>query len=314
MTIRHESTFKTFLVTPEEVNEALKRNAPSKVSTDPKTIPLCGSWFLPNDPHGRTGYEVFKQAHIPKARFFDLDKISDTSSPYPHMLPSPETFQEAMSTLGINRQDTVVVYDTAELGIFSGPRVAWTLKVFGHPAVHLLNNFKIWAQKKYPAEQGEQEQFDRTKYPLPELQQDQIVGYEEVRTISIDHNKEGAEEIQILDARPAGRFNGTDPEPRPGLPSGHMPGSHSVPFVELLDPKTKALKPAEELRQIFERKGIDPSKPIISSCGTGVSAAIIDTALIEAGFGDSKRQLYDGSWTEWAQRVQTSDNLIVTSE
>lgn len=308
-TRRHESTLRTHLVTPAELQDALKRNAPSRVSTDPKTIPLCASWFLPNDPHGRSGYEVFKQAHIPKARFWDLDKISDQESPYPHMLPTPETFQEAMCDLGISRDDTIVVYDTAELGIFSAPRVAWTLKVFGHPAVHVLNNFKLWLEQKYPVEQGEQRQFDRSNYPLPQLDKSKVVDYNEVRIIALDHNKEGREEIQILDARPEGRFRGTDPEPRPGLESGHMPGAHSVPFIELLDPKTKAFLPPEELRKVFESKEIDPNKPVIASCGTGVTAAIIDTALIQAGYDEGK--VYDGSWTEWAQRVQTSDNFIL---
>ena len=313
---RFESTLpgSGFLVTPEELQSALKRNAPSRVSTDPKTIAVCGAWFLPNDPQKRNGYEVFKKGHIRKARFFDLDKVADTSSPYPHMLPSPEVFKEAMCNLGISRDDTVVVYDTAELGIFSAPRVAWTFKVFGHPAVHLLNNFKLWVEQGYPVEEGEQRQFERTDYPTPELDTSCVIDYEGVRTVGFDHNKEGREEMQILDARPSGRFAGTEPEPRPGLPSGHMPGATSIPHSELLDPETKAFLSPEELRKVFQQKGVDPKMPIISSCGTGVTATVIDTALIEAGYGDSGRQVYDGSWTEWAQRVQPSDNLIVKSE
>lgn len=121
--------FSSYLVTPNELNQALKANAPSRLSTAPRTIPVCASWFLPNDPQKRTGLQVYTQGHIPNARFFDLDKVADTSSPYPHMLPSPAVFKEAMSELGIARDDTVVVYDTAELGIFSGPRVAWTLVI-----------------------------------------------------------------------------------------------------------------------------------------------------------------------------------------
>lgn len=235
-----QNTLQNFLVTPAELSEALKRNAPSKVSTDPKTIAVCGSWFLPNDAQKRTGYGVFKQGHIRKARFFDLDKISDTESPYPHMLPSPEVFQEAMCDLGINKDDTVVVYDSAELGIFSAPRVAWTFRAFGHPAVHILNNFRLWKEQGFPVEEGEQRQFDKTQYPVPTLEKSRVVDYDAVRIAAIDHNKEGREEIQILDARPAGRFKGTDPEPRPGLESGHIPGSFSVPFPELLDPESKS--------------------------------------------------------------------------
>ena len=311
--VRTESTLRNYLVSPSELSEALKRNAPSKLSTAPKTIPVCGSWFLPNDPHERNGYEVYKQGHLRKARFFNLDKIADTSSPYPHMLPSPEVFQEAMSTLGIKKDDTVVVYDTAELGLFSAPRVAWTFKAFGHHGVHILNNFRLWVEQGHPVEQGEQAEFARSDYPLPQLDQSKVVGFEEVKEAAHDHNKEGSEEIQIIDARPAGRYEGTDPEPRRGLSSGHMPGSVNLPFTELLDPNTKALLSAEKLRKVFEQKGIDPKLPVISSCGTGVTAAMIDTALTEAGYGDGKRQVYDGSWTEWAQRVQATDNLIVKS-
>ncbi|KAK4634199.1 Thiosulfate sulfurtransferase TUM1 [Fulvia fulva] len=304
-------SFGSYFVTPAQLDAALKKNAPSRLSTAPKTIAVCGSWFLPNDPDKRKGYDVFKQGHIHKARFFDIDKIADTSSPYPHMLPEPEVFKTAMSELGIARDDTVVVYDTAELGIFSAPRVAWTFKVFGHPAVHILNNFRLWKEEGYPVEEGEQRQFERTDYPTPELDSSKVADFEDVKSIARNHNKEGSEGVQILDARSEGRWRGTDPEPRPGLPSGHMPGSLSVPVPDLLDPKTKAFLPAEGLRKVFEQKGVDPKQPIISSCGTGVTATVIDAALIEAGYGDGNRRIYDGSWTEWAQRVKPSDNLIL---
>ena len=306
---RPNSTLSSYLVTPAELDKALQGNAPSKLSTAPKTIPVCGSWFLPNEPLKRKGYDVFKHTHISNARFFDLDKVADTSSPYPHMLPSPEVFQEAMCALGINRDDTVVVYDTAELGIFSSPRVAWTFSIFGHPAVHLLNNYRLWVEEGYPTEEGEQKAFKRTSYPTPELDKNRVVSFEEVRELAKDHNKEGKEGVQILDARSEGRWKGTEPEPRPGLPSGHIPGSVSVPVPQLLDPTSKTFLPAEKLRKIFEQKGVDPNMPIISSCGTGVTATVIDTALTEA-FGGVNRRVYDGSWTEWAQRVKATDNLI----
>lgn len=304
-------TFDSYLVSPAELDKALKKNAPSRLSTAPKTIPVCGTWFLPNHPDKLVGYEVFKKAHIRKARFFDIDKIADTSSPYPHMLPSPEVFANAMSELGIKKDDTIVVYDSAELGIFSAPRVAWTFRVFGHSSVHILNNFRLWVEQGYPTEEGEARQFERTEYPTPELDKSKVAAFEEVRSIAWDANKEGSEGVQVLDARSEGRWKGTEPEPRPGLPSGHMPGSSSVPVPTLLDPTTKAYLPPEELRKIFAQKGVDPKKPIISSCGTGVTATVIDAALIEAGYGDGSRKIYDGSWTEWAQRVQPSDNLIV---
>lgn len=305
-----QRSFSSYFVTPAELDKSLKKNAPSHLSTAPRTIAVCGSWFLPNDPEKRKGIDVFRKAHIPKARFFDLDKVADTSSPYPHMLPSPEVFRDAVQELGIKRDDTVVVYDSAELGIFSAPRVAWTFKVFGHPSVHVLNNFKLWVEQGYSVEEGEQKESKKSEYPLTELDKAKVVDFEEMKQIIRDHNKEGAQEVAVLDARSLGRWKGTDPEPRPGLPSGHMPGSYSVPVPELLDPQTKTFLSAEELRKVFESKGVDPSKPIISSCGTGVTAAVIDAALTEAGYEGESRRIYDGSWTEWAQRVRYSTSQV----
>ncbi|KAJ3568198.1 hypothetical protein NPX13_g6504 [Xylaria arbuscula] len=284
----------SYLVTPKELAEALKKSPPSPISTDPRVIPLCASWFMPNDP--RTGIESFTEKRIPKARFFDLDKIKDKHSPYPHMLPNAKQFAQAMSALGIRKDDTVVVYDHHEVGIFSAPRVGWTLRVFGHPKVHILNNFKQWVEEGYPTESGNMYTIECNPYPIPQLDESKVASYEEVREVAEDYNKEGAEA----------------PEPREGLSSGHMPGSISIPFSEVLDPTTKTILPKDQLRKLFEQKGVDPSKPIISSCGTGVTAAVIDTALEEAGYGSpEKRKVYDGSWTEWAQRVQPSDNLII---
>jgi len=228
------------------------------------------------------------------------------------MLPTASDFAKAMSGLGIKRDDTVVVYDSLELGIFSAPRVGWTLKAFGHDSVHVLNNFKLWVEEGYPTESGEFWDVNTCPYPIPEFEASRVIDFEEVKEISKDYNKEGAEGVQILDARSNGRWLGKDPEPRPGLSSGHMPGSISIPVSELLDPVKKTILPGDQLRKIFESKGVDPNRPIINSCGTGVTAAVIDAALSEAGYGnESNRRLYDGSWTEWAQRVKPSDNLIV---
>lgn len=230
------------------------------------------------------------------------------------MLPSPSVFAASMRALGIRRDDSIVVYDSAELGIFSAPRVAWTLRVFGHDGVHILNNYKLWVEEGYPVESGEQAAFEESSYPEPELDGSKVAAFEQVKEIAKDLHKEGSEGVQILDARSLGRWKGTEPEPRPGLSSGHIPGSISVPVPELLDPTTKTLLPADQLKKIFEAKGLDPSKPIISSCGTGVTASVIDAALTEAGYSERYRRVYDGSWTEWAQRVRPSDNLIVKSE
>ncbi|KAI1772606.1 thiosulfate sulfurtransferase [Hypoxylon cercidicola] len=303
----------SYLVTPEELAKALKKSPPSPISPEPRVIPLCAAWFLPNDE--RKGIEVYREKRIPKARFFDLDKVIDKHSPFPHMLPSPKTFAEAMSSLGIRKDDTVVVYDTKELGIFSAPRVGWTLRVFGHPKVHVLNNFKLWVEEGYPTESGELYNVECNPYPIPKLDEAKVASFDQVREVALDYNKEGAEGIQILDARPNGRFTGKDPEPREGLSSGHMPGSINIPFSSVLDPQTKAFLPKDQLKKIFEEKKVDPSKPIISTCGTGVTAVVIETALEEAGYGSLEtRRVYDGSWTEWAQQVKPSDSLIRKDE
>lgn len=293
-------SLESYIVTPKELSDALTKNVPTKISTAPRVIPVCASWFMPNDPEGRTGLKVFKKQRIPSARFFDLDSIKDHKSPYPHMIPTSEEFAKAMQDMRIRKDDTLVVYDSKELGIFSAPRVAWTFRVFGHPEVHILNNFRLWVEHGYPTESGESdaEVGGPTEYPVPVMTPGMVANFAEVKQIARDHGKDGAEGVQILDARSRGRWAGTEPEPRPGIPSGHMPGSINVPFSDLLDSKTKALLPREDLRKIFESKGVDPQKPIINSCASGVTAVIVDAALGEAGFGDpSQKRVYDGSWT-----------------
>lgn len=297
---RRHLSLSSYLVSPKELAEALKKNAPTKISTAPRIIPLCASWFLPNDPHGRTGQQVFREQRIPTARFFDLDDVKDHESIYPHMLPTAEDFAKAMQKLGIRRDDQIVVYDSKELGIFSAPRAAWTFKVFGHPGVHILNNFRLWVDEGYPTESGDvkEEDYPSTRYPVPSVDPDKVVKFAEVKEIAKDHGKEGAEGIQILDARSRERWEGSAPEPRPGLAGGHIVGSVNLPVTELLDANTGALLPAAELRKVFESKGINPEKPIITSCGTGVTAAVVDAALGEAEFGSPyDRRVYDGSWT-----------------
>lgn len=290
-------SFSSYLVSPKELHEALKENPPSPASTDPRVIPLCSSWFLPNDAEGRSGIHVFRKQRIPNARFFDLDRVSDRRSSYPHMLPNAKEFAAAMSELGIRKEDTVVVYDSKELGIFSAPRVGWTLKVFGHPKVHILNNFRLWVEEGLPTETGEVYSVGCCAYPIPELEDSKVASYEELREVALNHNKE-TEGVQIIDARSTGRFTGAAPEPRPGLSSGHIPNSVNIPFDAVLDPITKAFLPADELREVFAKKGISTDKAIVSSCGTGVTACIIETALDEAQIGlPERRKVYDGSWT-----------------
>ncbi|KAI9890137.1 MAG: hypothetical protein M1814_004418 [Vezdaea aestivalis] len=304
-------SLNSYVVTPAQLETVLAKNPRTKLSTSPRVIPLCASWFMPNDPESRTGQAVYEQGHIPSARFFDLDAVTDTSSPYPHMLPSPEVFADAVGKLGIKKDDEVVVYDSKELGIFSAPRVGWTFKVFGHSNVHVLNNYKLWVEEGRAVESGPEQKVEEVQYPVPHLDASKVIGFADVKEIAKDNGKEGAEGVQVLDARPYGRWSGDDPEPRQGLSSGHIPGSFSVPFSELLDPKNKTILPREELVKIFTSRGLDPSLPFVSSCGSGVTAAVVDAALHLAEFGQADaRRLYDGSWTEWAQRVTEADGLI----
>lgn len=281
--------FSSYLINPTTLNTTLTRAPPTLRI-------LCASWFLPNSPH--TGPSVFAASHIPTARFFDLDAVKDNSSPYPHMLPSASDFAVAMGKLGIKKDDTVVVYDSKELGLFSAPRVAWMLRAFGHERVHILDNFRVWCNEGLPTESGEVTELgekERVEYGTPNtIAPRNVVSFEEMA----EGAKKSFEGVTVLDARPKGRWTGQDPEPRPGLSSGHMPGSMSLAFTEVLDPEKKTLLPKERLREIFAEKGISQGTPLISSCGTGVTAAVVDLALKEAGYAEENRKIYDGSWSE----------------
>jgi thiosulfate/3-mercaptopyruvate sulfurtransferase len=317
-----------YLITPKQLHDALARNnASDTTKPQQRTLPLCAAWFMPDDAQQRTGWREFVQQRIPGARFFDLDAVKDAASPYPHMLPTPEVFAQAMRALGVRRDDAVVVYDSAALGLFSAPRVAWTLRVFGHERVRVLNNFRLWIEQGYPVESGEPERaaVEPSDYPVPALDARRVVAFDEVKRIAQDHLGAGSD-VQILDARSAGRWSGAAPEPRPGtagpfcppvlcyfpfgppgdkpqltvtgLSSGHIPGSISLPFTDLLDPETKTLLPKEKIRETLKQHNVDLSKPIISSCGTGVTAAVIDAALEVAEVETPGiRRIYDGSWT-----------------
>ncbi|KAI5803791.1 Rhodanese-like domain-containing protein [Geopyxis carbonaria] len=295
----------SFLITPDELKKARKGRA-----GDSRIVPVSAEWYIPV-AGARNGFEEYKKQRIPKARFFDLDAIKDFDSPYPHMLPTAETFAKAMSKLGISREDTVVVYDSPHVGIFSGPRAAWTFKVFGHERVHLLNNFKEWAKGGYLVERGEPFKWPETSYPVVQPDTSLAIDFEEVKQLV----QGGLKGVQILDARPNKRFTGVDPEPRPGLSSGHIPGSISVPFSYLVSVSNNTLKPSDELRSILLKAGVDdsPETDTILMCGTGVTAAVIEAAMEAAGFSGKKR-IYDGSWTEWAQRVEEGSGLIVKDE
>ena len=217
-------TTMPLIVGPTELAAALSASSSKAAAagSSGRIIPVSAEWYLPND--GRSGRDEFARRRIPQARFFDLDAVKDEQSPYPHMLPSGAGFARAMDRLGIGRADAVVLYDSPHTGLFSAPRAAWTFRVFGHPRVHVLDNFKLWTELGLPTETAELEASEAsgageaseaaTKYPVVEPDTGLVVGFDEmVRLAELGPAREG---VEIIDARPGGRFRGTDPEPRPG--------------------------------------------------------------------------------------------------
>lgn len=228
--------------------------------------------------------------HLPGAVFFDIEAFSDPASGLPHTLPSAEQFARDMEALGLRETMTFVVYEQA--GVFSAPRAVWTLRTFGVQEVCLLDGgLSAWTDAGLPTTSGPVE---RTPTSFrARLDANAVVAFEQVQSLLTT----GA---QVLDARSAGRFAGTDPEPRPGLSSGHMPGSTSVPFTDLVT--AGRLKSPAELAAIFQGKGVDLTRPITTTCGSGITAAVVSLALELAGAREVT--LYDGSWAEYAAHPQ----------
>jgi thiosulfate/3-mercaptopyruvate sulfurtransferase len=258
---------------------------------DPNVQVVDATWYMPGE--AGSGAEDYAAGHIPGAVFFDIDAIADPDTELPHMLPSPQAFAQAAGRLGLRREASVLVYDGR--GIFSGPRVWWTLRAMGFPQVFVLDGgLKRWRAEGLPIETA-------TPAPQPSelsaaYQPSLVRGLEAVRGL-VAHG--GA---QIIDARSAGRFRGETPEPRAGLRSGHMPGARNLPWGELLTPEG-GMRPADELRAAFRASGTDLEGPILTTCGSGVSAAILALALARLGREDVP--VYDGSWTEWGGLADT---------
>jgi len=255
---------------------------------DPDLGIIDASWHLP--PTGRNGKAEYLQFHIPRSVFFDIDLIADASVGLPHMLPNEETFAREMTSLGLGDGMRFVVYDA--LGLFAAARVWWTLRAFGARNVFLLDGgLPKWLHEGRKTESGEPAMAPRPF--TPRLDPRFVASIADVRTALAS----GA--AQVVDARPAERFEGRAPEPRPGVRSGHIPGSLNVPFVEIVD--GGRLKRGEPLKAAIAARGVDLAKPVITSCGSGVSAAILALAVEEAG--GKVAGLYDGAWAEWGSRA-----------
>ncbi len=256
----------------------------------PGLVVLDGSWHLPAEK--RDPKAEFAAGHIPSARFFDIDEISDKSSPLPHMLPAAERFAAGVEALGIGDGHCVVVYDASAPGLMSAGRVWWLLRIFGHSNVAVLDGgLRKWKAEGRPLEAQAAPSPAPRKF-TPRFDRSMVRDLGDMRSVV------GADNAQIADARGAGRFEGRDPEPRPGLIAGHMPGARNVPFGTLLN-GDGTLKTPAELRKVFESAGIDVARPVVTTCGSGVSAAVLTLALAVIGRDDTG--LYDGSWSEWGQ-------------
>ncbi len=250
------------------------------------------SWHLPTAK--RDAKAEFLETRIPGARFFDIDEISDTASPLPHMLPTPEKFASRLRAMGIGDGSRVIAYDSA--GLFSAARVWWMFRVFGHDAVAVLDGgLPKWKAENRPLESGPTQQLEKRHFSAvyrPDLVRDMASVSEAVEMGT----------AQIADARSPGRFRGAEPEPRLGVRAGHIPGARNVHYATLLRPDG-TLKPAGDIAAVFTEAGIDIDKPVISSCGSGVTAAVLSLGLTLAGA--RHHALYDGSWVEWGSAAGT---------
>jgi thiosulfate/3-mercaptopyruvate sulfurtransferase len=211
-----------FLLDPKVLNGALLTQAydaskdPVAAAAGPRIVPVCATWFMPNDARKRTGLASFRTVRIPGARFLDIDTVCDKTSPYPHMLPDAAQFSAALSKLGLRADDWVVCYDDHEAGIFSAPRAAWMFKVFGHQHVHVLNNFKLWVDHGFPVEKEEPiPAVEETVYPVPTLDKSKVMYHDDLVKIAQTPEKEKLG-LTVIDARSRERWQGVEPEPRKG--------------------------------------------------------------------------------------------------
>jgi thiosulfate/3-mercaptopyruvate sulfurtransferase len=260
--------------------------------SDPDLRVVDATYFLPSQ--ARYARVEFEAQHIPGAVFFDIDEIADTDSTLPHMLPSAEKFASQMRKLGIGDGNRVVVYDAH--GLMSATRAWWMLRVFGHRDVALLNGgLPKWLAESRPVEDGPPR--PRERHFTARLDHGQV--RDKAQMMANLKTKRD----QVLDARASGRFTGREPELWPGRRSGHIPGSHNLPFTDLLNPTDKTLLSAAQLSAKFSQAGIDLKKPVVTTCGSGVTATVLSFGLHLIGHRDVA--VYDGSWAEWGLPGET---------
>ncbi|KXJ21244.1 3-mercaptopyruvate sulfurtransferase [Exaiptasia diaphana] len=288
------------LVRVQWLHQMLKEN-PSRIRV------LDGSWYLPSAK--RDPPKEFLEKRIPGARFFDIDDCRDKTNPYEHMIPSEEDFGKYVSKLGITNDSHVVVYDSYANPGVSAPRTWWTFRVFGHENVSVLDGgLHQWCASGFPTESGDVPE-DSSKDNAPfkaNFNPNLVCDFE-----FIMNNIKSDNPVKVIDARPPGRFTGVDPEPRPQLSSGHMPKSSSLPYLKCINTEAKCFKDPDELKKLFSGAGFsDLSKPLVTSCGSGVTGSGLLFASFLCGKTDTK--LYDGSWTEFVQRAP--QEMIIKGE
>ncbi|MGI4976088.1 MAG: 3-mercaptopyruvate sulfurtransferase [Janthinobacterium lividum] len=263
---------------------------------DPGLVVLDASYFLPTE--GRDARAEFAVTRVPGAGFFDIEAVADDDTPLPHMVPSAGRFARLVGALGVSDDSRVVFYDAK--GLFSAARGWWLMRLFGHDAAAVLDGgLPKWRAEGRTVEDGPARVPEPGRF-TPTLRAGLLRGTGDM----LDNLASG--EALVLDARSAGRFTGEAPEPRAGMAGGHIPGAASVPYSELLAADGTMLPP-DALRRRLAEAGADGSRPVVTSCGTGVTAAVVSLALVVAGLPPGA--LYDGSWTEWAQRADTPKEL-----
>jgi thiosulfate/3-mercaptopyruvate sulfurtransferase len=270
----------SYLVEPDLLQQRLGR---------PDIVVIDCSWYAPEAD--KSGPETFREGHIPGARYFDLDAVSDKASPYPNMLPSADRFAAVAGDLGIGNGTSVIVYDAS----YVSARVWWMFRLFGHDKVHILNGgWRRWKAERRPVETGDSAPVAAARF-VADAPADQVAGWREV----LGALQSG--EVQVVDARAKERFTGELPSGYPGLPPGHMPGAVNLPWSRLIRQSGDfGFETPDAAEKILREAGVDPHRPIISSCGSGVTAAVLVFQLLRMGKENWK--IYDGSWNEWGRR------------